>query len=98
MTLTPKQRAHLRSEAQKLKPIHYVGREGITESVLEALMEAFNQRELIKVKVHEASPQSAKEAGPIFADRLSGVEHVQTIGRTVVLYRPRPKEGAGDAD
>ena len=38
MTLTPKQRALLRSEAQKLKPIHHVGREGITESVLEALL------------------------------------------------------------
>lgn len=92
MALTPKDRARLRSEAQKLKPIHHVGREGITDAVIDALGEAFNQRELLKVKVHEASAQPAREAGPIFAERLEGVEHVQTIGRTVVLYRPRPAE------
>lgn len=92
MTLTPKERARLRSEAQRLKPIHHVGREGITEAVMRALTDAFNQRELIKVKVHEASPHAAREAGAIFAERMDGVEHVQTIGRTVVLFRPRPPD------
>ncbi len=92
MSLTPRDRARLRSEAQKLKPIHHVGREGITDAVISALRDAFSHRELIKVKVHEASPQPAREAGPIFAERLEGVEHVQTIGRTVVLFRPRPPD------
>jgi len=92
MTLTPKQRAHLRSLAHHLKPIHHLGREGISDSALSAITEAFNSRELIKVKVQEASPLTAKEAGPLLVERLPGLEHVQTIGRTVVLYRRHPQK------
>lgn len=92
MPLDPRQRATLRSQAHSLKPVHHIGREGITEAGLAAIEEAFHQRELIKVKVQESSPQSAREAGPILAERISGVEHVQTIGRTVVLFRPGPLE------
>ncbi|MEX2572463.1 MAG: YhbY family RNA-binding protein [Gemmatimonadota bacterium] len=88
--MTPKQRSHLKSVAHHLKPLHHVGKEGITEAGLAAVEEAFNQRELIKIKVQEASPQSARAAGGIYADRIPGVEHVQTIGRTVVLYRRHP--------
>jgi RNA-binding protein YhbY len=58
--------------------------------------EAFNQRELIKVRLQQSSPVQAREAGPALVAGLPGVEHVQTIGRTIVLYRPRPAESASD--
>lgn len=92
MELTSKQRAHLRSLAHHLKPIQYIGKEGVSEQVIGSIREAFNQRELIKVKVQEAAPLSAQEAGSVFAARLDGVAHVQTIGRTVVLYRRHPEK------
>lgn len=91
-TLTPKQRAHLRSLAHHLKPVLHVGKEGIGETSVRALEDAFNTRELLKVKVQEAAPVSARDAGAEFAQRIPDVAHVQTIGRTVVLYRPHPKE------
>lgn len=53
--------------------------------------EAFNTRELLKIKVLEASPQSAKAIGEDLGWRLDGVELVQVIGRTIVLYRPHPE-------
>jgi RNA-binding protein len=59
---------------------------------VEALKEAFNGRELLKVKVQEAAPVSARDAGDELAARLEGVHHVQTIGRTVVLYRRHPEK------
>lgn len=92
MSLTPKQRAHLRSLAHHLKPLHHVGKEGLTEATVDALTTAFNGRELIKVRVQEVASLPAREAGPELAERIEGAEHVQTIGRTVVLYRRHPEK------
>ena len=92
MNLTAKQRAQLRSLAHPLKPVFHVGKEGITEKVGASLLEAFNSRELLKIKVQSAAPVSAAEAGEELARILPGVHHVQTIGRTVVLYRRHPEK------
>jgi RNA-binding protein len=91
MPLSPKQRSHLKSLAHHLKPIHHVGKEGLSEACLAAIGDALRGRELIKVKVQEGSPTPAKEAAPVILERLEGVEHVQTIGRTLVLYRRHPE-------
>lgn len=91
MSLTPKQRAHLRSLAHHLKPVLHVGKEGLTDASFRALEDAFAHRELLKVKVQEAAPLTAREAGELFAERVPGAQHVQTIGRTVVLFRPHPE-------
>ncbi len=64
----------------------------MTESTVGAIEQAFNTRELLKVKVQEAAPLGAREAGAILAERIPDVQHVQTIGRTVVLYRPDPEK------
>ncbi len=88
MTLTPKQRAHLRSLAHHLKPILHIGKEGLSDAAVTAVEQAFNTRELLKVKVTDGAPLSAREAGDEIASRVAGAHHIQTIGRTVVLYRP----------
>jgi RNA-binding protein len=90
--LNAKQRAHLRSLAHHLKPILQIGKEGITDAAVRAVEDAFNTREILKVKVQEAAPLSAREAGEQFASRIPKVAHVQTIGRTIVLYRPHPEK------
>ena len=92
MELTPRQRAQLRSLAHPLKPVFHIGKDGITETSLRSLQEAFNSRELLKVKVQSAAPVTAAEAGAQLASRLPDVHHVQTIGRTVVLYRRHPEK------
>lgn len=92
MSLTSKQRAHLRKLAHHLKPVVLVGTDGITPPVLESVTEAFNTRELLKVKLQESAPLDAREAADELADRLDHVHPVQTIGRTVVLYRPDPDD------
>jgi RNA-binding protein len=88
--LTSKQRAFLRSQAHRLKPILHIGGEGVTPQVLSAIEEAFNTRELFKVKVLDGAPVGAREAGTLIAAGLEGVSVPQTIGRTVVLYRSFP--------
>ena len=90
--LTSKQRAHLRSLAHHLKPIIQVGNEGVTGPLLKTVGEAFNTRELLKVKVLEGAPEDPRETADLIVAALDGVQVAQTIGRTVVLYRPDPEE------
>ncbi|HEY7911058.1 MAG TPA: ribosome assembly RNA-binding protein YhbY [Blastocatellia bacterium] len=89
-TLTAKQRMKLKGLAHSLKPILYIGKEGVTESMVRAVENAFNTREILKVKVQDGAPESADESGEILANRVKGAHLVQVIGRTVVLYRPHP--------
>ena len=92
MAITPKQRAHLKSLAHHLKPVVYVGKEGVTESTVRSMEEALNTRELIKVRVQEAAPQDVREAGAELGRRVEGAELVQTIGRVAVIYRRHPEK------
>lgn len=89
-SLTSRQRAHLRKLAHRLKPIVMIGVDGVTDAVLTSLLEAFNTRELLKVKLQEAAPLDARSAATALSDGVDGAHAVQTIGRTVVLYRPHP--------
>lgn len=91
MSLTSKQRAHLRSLAHHLKPIHHVGKDGLSEAAMAAIEEAFATRELLKIKVLESAPLSARDAAAKIPEMIEGVHPVQTIGRTVVLYRRHPE-------
>jgi RNA-binding protein len=88
--ITPKQRSHLKSLAHHLKPVVFVGKEGITDQTVRSLEEAFNTRELLKVRILEAAPMSAREGGDTLAQRIDGAVAVQSIGRIAVLYRPHP--------
>lgn len=90
--LTSKQRAHLRSLAHHLKPIVQVGGEGVSDALLKTIQEAFNTRELMKVKVLEGAPDDPRRTADRIVAALEGVHVAQTIGRTVVLYRPDPEE------
>ena len=56
------------------------------------MREALNTRELLKVKILETAPEAAREAGEQIASEIERTQLVQTIGRTVVLYRPHPEK------
>ena len=90
--LTSKQRAHLRSLAHNLKPILQVGVDGVTDAVADSVEEAFNTRELLKVKVLENAPVDVDEAAAALAARIPNAHVPQTIGRVLVLYRPFPED------
>ena len=92
MEITPRQRAHLKSLAHHLKPVLFVGKEGITDQTVRSLEEALNTRELLKVRILEAAPMSTREGAEALAARVEGAVAVQSIGRVGVLYRPHPEK------
>jgi len=88
-TLSSKRRAELRSQAHSLKPILHIGKEGVTVAAIRAVRNAFNTRELLKVKVLEAAPESTRDTAEALAREIEDAHVIQVIGRTIVLYRPR---------
>jgi RNA-binding protein len=90
--LNSKQRAVLRAEAHHLKPVVFVGTDGVSEALLASVEEAFNTRELIKVKVLQGAPTKARPTADAIVAAMENVHVPQTIGRTIVLYRPFPEK------
>ncbi len=92
--LSSKQRSHLRSLAHDLDPVVHIGKEGLTEPVLKSADNAFNTRELVKVKVLDGSPRDTQDTGRALAEAWDDAHLVQIIGHVVVLYRPFPENPA----
>ena len=88
--MTSKQRAMLRSMANTLDTILYVGKDGVTEAIVKEAYDALNARELIKACVQPEAPCTAKEALQELCEKL-GAEPVQSIGRRFVMYRANEK-------
>lgn len=88
--LNSKQRAHLRSLANHLKPVVQIGSGGFTDAARHGLLEAFNTRELLKMKVLESAPEGARAMADRIVAEMDDIHIAQTIGRTVVLYRRHP--------
>lgn len=89
--MTSKQRAFLRGQANNIDPILHAGKGGISAAMIKQADDALTARELIKGKVLESAPESAREvAETLAAETNSEVVHV--IGRTFVLYRRNLKE------
>ncbi len=87
MTMTSKQRAYLKSLASVIDPILQIGKSSLTPEYIEAVREAFNTRELIKINVLKNCLDDPREMAQIIADR-TGAQVVQVIGRKIVLYKP----------
>ncbi|MEG0741046.1 MAG: YhbY family RNA-binding protein [Clostridia bacterium] len=84
--LTSKQRAELRSMANTLETILFVGKEGITDNTVKEAYDALEARELIKCAVQNGCELSAREALQALCERVHA-EPVQCIGRRFVMYR-----------
>lgn len=89
--LTSKQRAYLRSLAVHEDTILMIGKGGIDADVIKQAADAVYKRELIKGKVLETAPVSAREAAEELAAQTES-EVVQVIGSKFALYKRHPKE------
>ena len=89
--LTSKQRAIPRAAANTMDPVFQVGKGEIDETLIKSTADCLAARELIKMKVLENSPYTAKEAAAILAE-ATGADVVQVIGSKFVLYLQKKKE------
>lgn len=89
--ITSKQRAYLRKISHTLEPIFQIGKDGVTDELLNGISQALNKRELVKVHILETAMLDTKETCNEIARDLDA-EPVQAIGNKFILYRESDDE------
>ena len=84
--LTSKQARHLRGLGHHLSPLAMIGREGITKTLVNSVVDNLTAHELIKIKVQNNCPLDRKEAVAALAE-AAGAQVAQVIGKMALLYR-----------
>ena len=89
--LTSKQRSVLRGIASTYETIFQVGKNGIQDTLITQVNDALRARELIKLRVLDNSPYTAREAADEIAEK-TGADVVQVVGSRFVLFKRNPKD------
>jgi RNA-binding protein len=84
--MTAKQRAFLKGLAMKIDPIFQIGKSSLTPEITQAISDALEARELIKISVLKNCMDDPNELAQTLAGRTRS-EVVQVIGKKIVLYR-----------
>lgn len=90
--MNSKQRAYLKGLAMTVDPIFNVGKSSLTPELTEAINEALNKRELVKIGVLKNCMDDPRVIAEAIAGRTQS-EVVQIIGKKIVLYK-KPKKDA----
>ena len=93
MSLNGKQIRYLRGLANGLESVLIIGKNDITDAIIEKADQHLEAHELLKGSVGDGSGLSAREAGEQIAEATEA-ELVQVIGHRFVLYRETNRKGA----
>ena len=89
--MTSKQRSYLKGLAMTIDPVFQIGKASLTPEVTQAVSEALEARELIKITVLKNCLDDGRSIAEVLAERTHS-EVVQVIGRKIVLYRQAKEE------
>ncbi len=89
--MTSKQRAYLKGLAMNMDAIINIGKSSLTPEMTQAVSEALEKRELIKIGVLKNCADDPKEIANILAER-TGSQVVQVIGKKIVLFKQKKKD------
>lgn len=84
--ITGKQGRELRGLGHHLSPLIMIGKDGVTDNLINALEAVLNAHELIKVKIQDGCPYAREEAAELLAQK-SKSRIAQIIGKTFLLFR-----------
>ena len=90
MEFTSKQRSYLKGLASNEDAIFQIGKSSITPTMIQAIDDAIEKRELIKISVLKNCMDDPHELADIVAERTRS-NVVIVIGKKIVLYRPNKK-------
>ena len=90
--ITTKQRAYLIGLGNALDPVMQIGKDGITENVLNGVYLLLEARELVKIKMLKNCDYETKSLANEIAQKLDA-EVVQVIGNIFILYKKSTKKG-----
>lgn len=84
--MTSKQHSYLKGLAMTMDPIFQLGKSSLTPENTQAIAEALEARELIKINVLQNCADDPNELAQIVAERTHS-QVVQVIGKKIVLYK-----------
>lgn len=88
--LTGKQKSFLKSQAHDMQPIVQIGKNLVTETIIDTTIKALEARELIKISILQNCLADSKEVANGIVEH-TGAHLVQVIGRTIILYKKSTK-------
>ena len=91
MTLLKKQLKTLKALCHNLKPVVTIGQNGITENVFSEIEIALDHHELVKIKL-AAGDRDDREKMIQLICQQTGAEKIQSIGKTLTLFRRNLKK------
>ena len=83
--LTSGNKRQLKAMANRLNAVFQVGKDGVNSNMITDVLNYLNKYELMKVSILQNCPQDKNEVAKMFEE--NGIEVVQIIGKTVVLYK-----------
>ena len=89
--MTSKQRSYLKGLAMNIDPIFQIGKSSLTPEITNAIAEALEARELIKITVLKNCLDDCSTIAAVLSERTRS-EVVQVIGRRIVLYKQAKEE------
>ena len=89
--MTSKQRSYLKGLAMNIDPIFQIGKSSLTPELTNAIAEALEARELIKITVLKNCLDDGSSIAQVLSERTHS-EVVQVIGRRIVLYKQAKEE------
>lgn len=90
MNFTSKQRSYLKGLASTQDAIFQIGKASITPTMIQAIDDAIEKRELVKLSVLKNCMDDPHELASIVSERTHS-DVVIVIGKKIVLYRPNRK-------
>jgi RNA-binding protein len=81
------QRKFLRGLAHSLKPIVFIGKQGVVPTVIKAIRDALETHELIKLSFVDFKEKSQKEEISARIEEETSSECVGMIGHQAIFYR-----------
>jgi RNA-binding protein len=91
LILTPRQRKQLKARAHALEPVVQLGQAGLSDAVAAEIDRSLTAHGLIKVRIGDADRDEREALAGEICDR-TGAAAVQSVGRVLVLWRPRPDD------
>ena len=84
--LKGKDKRYLRAQANTMHAIFQIGKDALSENLIEGIDIALESHELIKISVLKSCASDVRELAFDLSSQTNS-EIVQIIGRTIILYR-----------
>jgi len=90
-TITARQKKYLKGLAHPLSALVHIGKDGISQGVLDTVNTELSNHELVKVKIGSNSNAEKHSTSQTVAEQ-TGSSLVQLIGKTFILYKQNLKK------